>query len=137
MDNIPPSDETRLRAVIADLSARLEQAEAALRAAAAAQLKSDTLARRNERLESLAGRAGSIAHNFNNVFAPILLAVALLKEKVTDEKGARMLTVLELNAERGAALVRDVLALDPEEAAGQAGKPAPPRHDAPGRPDGK
>ena len=72
--------------------------------------KAEALALRNQRLESLGTLAGGIAHDLNNVLAPILMAITLLKMKVTDEGGARLLTLLEQNAERGAQLVRHVLA---------------------------
>jgi two-component system cell cycle sensor histidine kinase/response regulator CckA len=72
--------------------------------------KRDALALRNQRLESLGTLAGGIAHDLNNVLAPILMSIALLKLKVSDDSGQRLLTMLELNAERGAQLVRQVLA---------------------------
>jgi PAS domain S-box-containing protein len=72
--------------------------------------KRDALALRNQRLESLGTLAGGIAHDLNNVLAPILMSIALLKIKVSDESGQRLLSMLELNAERGAKLVRQVLA---------------------------
>ncbi len=72
--------------------------------------KAEALALRNQRLESLGTLAGGIAHDLNNVLAPILMAITLLKMKVTDAGGTRLLTLLEQNAERGAQLVRHVLA---------------------------
>jgi two-component system, cell cycle sensor histidine kinase and response regulator CckA len=72
--------------------------------------KRDALALRNQRLESLGTLAGGIAHDLNNVLAPILMSIALLKLKVSDESGQRLLAMLEMNAERGAQLVRQVLA---------------------------
>jgi signal transduction histidine kinase len=65
---------------------------------------------RSGRLEKLGARTEGLAHDLNNVFAPILMAAALLKDKVSDEKGKRMLVVLESNAERGTALVRQIQA---------------------------
>jgi two-component system cell cycle sensor histidine kinase/response regulator CckA len=70
----------------------------------------ETLALRNQRLESLGTLAGGIAHDLNNVLAPILMSIALLRLKVDDESGLRLLAMLEMNAERGAQLVRQVLA---------------------------
>ncbi len=105
MATIPPSDENELRAQVADLSRRLAAAEAALRAAGVQQ-KAEPGAQRGERPENPGTRAEALVHDLNNVFAPILMAAALLKERVTDEKGVRMLTVLEANAMRGAEIVR-------------------------------
>ncbi len=72
--------------------------------------RAEVLALRNQRLESLGTLAGGIAHDLNNVLAPILMAITLLKMKVTDDGGRRLLVLLEQNAERGAQLVRHVLA---------------------------
>jgi PAS domain S-box-containing protein len=72
--------------------------------------KRDALALRNQRLESIGTLAGGIAHDLNNVLAPILMSIALLKLKVSDDAGRKLLATLELNAERGAQLVRQVLA---------------------------
>jgi two-component system, cell cycle sensor histidine kinase and response regulator CckA len=72
--------------------------------------KRDALALRNQRLESIGTLAGGIAHDLNNVLAPILMSIALLKLKVSDDSGRKLLATLELNAERGAQLVRQVLA---------------------------
>lgn len=72
--------------------------------------KAAALALRNQRLESLGTLAGGIAHDLNNVLAPILMSIALLRHKVSDPGGQRLLGMLEQNAERGAQLVRQVLA---------------------------
>ena len=72
--------------------------------------KREAMALRNQRLESLGTLAGGIAHDLNNVLAPILMSIALLRLKTEDESGRRLLATLEMNAERGAQLVRQVLA---------------------------
>jgi two-component system, cell cycle sensor histidine kinase and response regulator CckA len=72
--------------------------------------KAEAQALRNQRLESLGTLAGGIAHDLNNVLAPIMMSIALLKLKVTDESGQKLLGMLEMNASRGAQLVRQVLA---------------------------
>jgi hypothetical protein len=122
----PPSEEAELKARIADLTKRLAEAESALMNAAAGLRRYESLAQRNERLESLGARADAVAHDLNNVFAPILMAAALLKERVSDEKGQRMLTVLEENAQRGAALVRLVRDFGPGDDDSPLRKPPPP-----------
>jgi len=72
--------------------------------------KAAALALRNQRLESLGTLAGGIAHDLNNILAPILMSIALLRHKLPDQGGQRLLGMLEQNAERGAQLVRQVLA---------------------------
>src|SRR6185295_12409770 len=45
----------------------------------------------------------------NNVLSPIVMSVEILKNKVKDEQGQRMLTILETSARRGADMVKQVL----------------------------
>lgn len=64
---------------------------------------------RTQRLESLGTLAGGIAHDLNNVLAPILMSLQLLELKYPEEKNQRLLNILEISAKRGAALVKQVL----------------------------
>lgn len=64
---------------------------------------------RAQRLESVGMLAAGIAHDLNNVLAPILLAAPMLRDHVHDPTDLRMITTLEKSAERGAALVRQIL----------------------------
>ncbi len=81
---------------------------------------------RTQRMESIGTLAGGIAHDLNNVLAPILMSVEVLREKVTDAQGRRMLSILESSATRGAAMVKQVLTF----ARGVEGErlPMQPRH---------
>ena len=65
---------------------------------------------RSQRLESIGRLAGGIAHDLNNVLAPIIMAVPLLRDEITDESSQPLLEIIESNARRGAAIVRQVLA---------------------------
>ena len=64
---------------------------------------------RAQRLESLGMLAAGIAHDLNNVLAPILLAAPMLRDHAHDPSDLRMISTLEKSAERGAALVRQIL----------------------------
>jgi PAS domain S-box-containing protein len=64
---------------------------------------------RTQRMESIGTLAGGIAHDLNNVLAPILLAVALFKARFKDEKSMSMLEMIETSARRGADMVKQVL----------------------------
>lgn len=64
---------------------------------------------RSQRLESIGNLAGGIAHDLNNVLAPILMSVALLKDDETDPDRLDTLHTVEECARRGADLVRQVL----------------------------
>jgi PAS domain S-box-containing protein len=71
------------------------------------RLESELL--RAQRLDSLGVLAGGIAHDLNNVLAPILMALDALKKRATDERSQRMFQLLEASASRGADLVRQIL----------------------------
>jgi PAS domain S-box-containing protein len=64
---------------------------------------------RAQRMESIGTLAGGIAHDLNNVLAPVLLSIQLLKTKVHDPEGLSMLDTIQSCTERGASLVKQVL----------------------------
>lgn len=66
---------------------------------------------RAQRLESIGTLASGIAHDLNNILTPILAGAQLLPLKFpdADERTRRLLEILEINARRGADLVKQVL----------------------------
>jgi signal transduction histidine kinase len=62
-----------------------------------------------QRLENLGLLAAGIAHDLNNVLAPITMIPSLLRQRVQDPLDARMLDVLEQSAARASDLVRQIL----------------------------
>ena len=64
---------------------------------------------RAQRLESIGMLASGIAHDLNNVLAPIILAAPVLREHATNPDDLRIITSLEKSAERGVDLVRQIL----------------------------
>ncbi len=64
---------------------------------------------RAQRMESIGTLAGGIAHDLNNVLAPIMMAIDLLKMKVTDRTGLDILSTISQSAQRGAEMVNQVL----------------------------
>ena len=64
---------------------------------------------RAQRMESIGRLATGIAHDLNNILAPILISTALLRQKIQDDEGLVMLARLEASAKRGADIVRQVL----------------------------
>lgn len=65
---------------------------------------------RAQRMENIGMLAAGIAHDLNNMLAPILLAAPMLQEHVQDPGALSLLGTLEKSAERGANLVRQILA---------------------------
>ncbi|MGB7271844.1 MAG: PAS domain S-box protein [Geitlerinemataceae cyanobacterium] len=66
---------------------------------------------RTQRLDSLGTLAGGIAHDLNNIFAPILMISQLLplKLKNLDARSQKLLKTLETSTKRGADLVKQIL----------------------------
>ena len=65
---------------------------------------------RAQRMESVGTVAGGIAHDFNNILAPFLVSIQILKGKLTDAERQKLLDALEVNIQRGAGRVKQVLA---------------------------
>jgi PAS domain S-box-containing protein len=64
---------------------------------------------RAQRLESIGTLASGIAHDLNNILAPIMMSVNLLQETLTDPANARLLETLRTSAQRGAEMVKQIL----------------------------
>ncbi|WP_415910929.1 ABC transporter substrate-binding protein [Oleiharenicola sp. Vm1] len=64
---------------------------------------------RAQRMESIGRLAGGIAHDLNNVLAPILMGVEILQEQLSAARDLSLLATMRTSAQRGAALVRQVL----------------------------
>ena len=75
---------------------------------------------RAQRLESIGLLAGGIAHDLNNILAPILISSQMLEQRLADEFDQQMAENIRVSAERGANVVRQVLTL----ARGQGGRSA-------------
>jgi signal transduction histidine kinase len=65
---------------------------------------------RAQRMESIGTLASGIAHDLNNVLAPIMMAIEVLRDKISDPGGQKILMMIETSAKRGADIVRQVLA---------------------------
>jgi len=81
---------------------------------------------RAQRMESIGTLASGIAHDLNNVLAPILMSIEVLKAKLPGPGGQKVLNTIEAAAKRGSDIVRQVLAFG----RGVAGDhiPVQPRH---------
>jgi PAS domain S-box-containing protein len=66
---------------------------------------------REQRLEGIGLLARSIAHDLNNILTPILMGSDLLDRKVDDPDTTQLAAMLDRSADRGAGLVKQLIAL--------------------------
>jgi len=74
---------------------------------------------RTQRVQSIGAVAGGIAHDLNNMLAPILMVTELLRDELTSEQSRKMLDTAKASAQRGAEMVKQILAF----ARGAGGEP--------------
>ncbi|HLQ78847.1 MAG TPA: response regulator [Terriglobia bacterium] len=73
------------------------------------KIEIETRLLRSQRIETIGTLASGIAHDLNNILAPILMGVELLKEQSTDPSSIEVLDTVAMSARRGADLVKQVL----------------------------
>lgn len=64
---------------------------------------------RAQRMEHLGQLAAGVAHDLNNILSPVLMAAPLLRHHATQPEDLRILDAVEKSAERGGALVKQIL----------------------------
>ncbi|MBE7504126.1 MAG: response regulator [Verrucomicrobiales bacterium] len=62
-----------------------------------------------QRLESLGTLAGGVAHDLNNILAPILMAIELLRSRPNNADDEHLLAMLRDGARRGADIIKQLL----------------------------
>jgi CheY-like chemotaxis protein len=60
-------------------------------------------------MESIGTLAGGIAHDLNNILAPIMMSIDVLKTAINDPVSLEILQTIEVSSRRGADIVRQVL----------------------------
>jgi PAS domain S-box-containing protein len=66
---------------------------------------------RAQRLESIGSLASGIAHDLNNILAPILMCAPLLREEHSKEGREHLLTLIEASAQRAVNIVKQLLSI--------------------------
>ncbi len=74
------------------------------------RLRREQKSRHAQRMESIGTLAGGVAHDINNILAPMLMATELLRDRLPDEHDRELLEMIESGARRGAGIVRQLLA---------------------------
>ncbi len=64
---------------------------------------------RTQRLEAIGTLAGGVAHDLNNILAPMLMAAGLLKSKMESQRDRDILAMVEQGAQRGANIIKQLL----------------------------
>ena len=64
---------------------------------------------RAQRMESIGTLASGIAHDLNNILAPIMMSIEVLKQRATDSQSRDILDTIAGNSKRGADIVRQLL----------------------------
>ena len=64
---------------------------------------------RAQRLEGIGALASGIAHDLNNILSPVLMIAPLLRDSVPDADSRAMLDTIEGCAQRGAAIIKQLL----------------------------
>lgn len=64
---------------------------------------------RSQRIESIGTLASGVAHDLNNILAPIMLSIDLLRQGERTEQDADMLQMLADGTQRGAGIVKQLL----------------------------
>jgi two-component system cell cycle sensor histidine kinase/response regulator CckA len=64
---------------------------------------------RTQRLEGIGAVASGVAHDLNNILAPILMSVPMLRWGISPEESDKIHTTIETSARRGADLVKQLL----------------------------
>jgi len=95
--------ELRVSERTGNLNARLQQLELELAEAQRAEAQL-----RHKRIEAVSTLAGGMAHELNNVLAPVLMAAQLLRKQVSG-KSRTLVDSVESSAQRGADIVKQVL----------------------------
>lgn len=75
---------------------------------------------RSQRMEMIGHLAGGIAHDLNNILAPVLMCAPMLRSQLQDPEDVALLKTMEISARRGAELIKQLLAFgrgQPEESA--------------------
>ena len=64
---------------------------------------------RSQRMEAIGTLAGGVAHDLNNILAPVLMISGLLRWRLPAEEDRKYLDMLDSSARRGAGVIRQLL----------------------------
>jgi signal transduction histidine kinase/CheY-like chemotaxis protein len=103
-------DADRARRLVEERTHELREANQRLSAEMAERERAQSALLQARRMEAMGQLTGGVAHDFNNLLTVILGNLELLRRHVTGAAGKRLLSGAEHGAERGAQLIRSLLA---------------------------
>ncbi len=62
-----------------------------------------------QRMEAIGALAGGIAHDLNNILAPIMMVTGVLREQLRNESDRELLAMAQSSAQRGAEIIKQLL----------------------------
>ncbi len=108
--------EERLQQLNATLEERVRERGRQLEAEVRERERAQEALRERQKVEAIGRLTGGIAHDFNNLLTVVLGNADLLRDLAADGAGAPMVAAIERASERGARLVRQLLAFSRRQA---------------------
>ena len=108
--------EERLQQLNATLEERVRERGRQLEAEVRERARAQEALRERQKVEAIGRLTGGIAHDFNNLLTVVLGNAELLRGLALDGPGAAMVAAIERASERGARLVRQLLAFSRRQA---------------------
>ncbi len=71
--------------------------------------RDEAQARHSQRMEAIGTLAGGIAHDLNNILAPMLIVAGLIKNKLPDPRDHEIAAIIKQGATRGAGIISQLL----------------------------
>jgi signal transduction histidine kinase len=99
-----------LESTVAERTRELASANERLRAEIEAREQAQSALLQAQKMEAMGQLTGGVAHDFNNLLTAVSGSLALLEQRVSDEKSLRLLHTAQRGAAQGAKLTESLLA---------------------------
>jgi signal transduction histidine kinase/ActR/RegA family two-component response regulator len=100
----------QLESMVAERTQELAAANERLRAEIGAREAAQSALLQAQKMEAMGQLTGGVAHDFNNLLTAVSGSLALLEQRISDERSLRLLRTAQRGASRGAKLTEALLA---------------------------